>query len=151
MGVNVAQVDGFTPEADALPDIPPLERHARADAFIKATGADIRHGGDMAYYRPSTDHIQMPDEWRFRDTDAGMRTEGYFNVACHELTHWTAPKQRCDRQMGKHFADDLYAGEELVAELGSAFLCAELGISPQPRKDHASYNACPVPPREMLT
>lgn len=68
---NVAQVDGFGVEA--APDVPPLERNARADAFIAAARADIRHGGEQAFYRPSTDHIQMPDEWRFRSE--GTRTE----------------------------------------------------------------------------
>jgi antirestriction protein ArdC len=136
---NVSQVDGYTPPGDDLPDMPPLERHTRANAFIAATGADIRYGGDMAFYRPSTDHIQMPDPSRFRNPDPIQRMEEVLSVTCHELTHWTSPKHRCDRQLGKHFADDLYAGEELVAELGAAFLCAELGISPHPRPDHAAY------------
>jgi antirestriction protein ArdC len=134
---NVAQVDGFALEE--LPAMPLMERHARADAFIAATKADIRHGGEQAFYRPSTDHIQMPDEWRFREADPTIRSESYFSVLLHEATHWTSTPQRCDRQLGKRFGDDQYAAEELVAELGSAFLCAVLGISPQPRPDHASY------------
>lgn len=134
---NVAQVDGFALEE--VPEMPPLERHARADAFIAATKADIRHGGEQAFYRPSTDHIQMPDKWRFREADPTIRSESYFSVLLHEATHWTSASQRCDRQLGKRFGSDQYAAEELVAELGSAFLCAELGISPQPRPDHASY------------
>ena len=59
----------------------------------------------------------------------------------HELTHWTSPEQRCNRTLGKRFGDDAYAMEELVAELGAAFLCAELGITPEPRADHAQYLA----------
>jgi antirestriction protein ArdC len=135
---NVAQVDNFAVET--LPDVPPLERHARADAFIAATKADIRHGGEQAYYKPSGDFIQMPDEWRFRNAET--RTEDYYAVLLHELAgHWTGPAQRCDRQLGKRFGDDAYCVEELVAELASAFTCAELGISPKPRQDHAPYIA----------
>ena len=59
----------------------------------------------------------------------------------HELTHWTAPEHRCDRTLGKRFGDDAYAMEELVAELGAAFLCADLGITAAPRLDHAQYIA----------
>jgi antirestriction protein ArdC len=59
----------------------------------------------------------------------------------HELTHWTGPEKRCNRVMGKRFGDNAYAAEELVAELGAAFLCADLGLSPEPRADHASYIA----------
>jgi antirestriction protein ArdC len=135
---NVAQVDGFALEA--LPEMPPLERHARADAFIAATKADIRHGGEMAFYKPSTDHIQMPDEWRFRNE--GSRTEDYYAVLFHELAgHWTGHPARCNRQLGKRFGDDAYCMDELVSELASAFTCAELGISPKPRADHAPYIA----------
>lgn len=60
-------------------------------------------------------------------------------MVLHELTHWTGNSNRCDRQFGKRFGDNAYAMEELVAELGAAFLCAELGISLEPRADHAAY------------
>jgi antirestriction protein ArdC len=120
-----------------LPPLPPLERNARADAFIAATKADIRYGGEQAFYRPSTDHIQLPEEWAFRNMET--RTEDFYSVMNHELAHWTSRKESCDRQLGKRFGDDAYACEELVAEISSAYLCAELGISPQPRADHASY------------
>ena len=73
------------------------------------TKADIRHGGEMACYRPSGDFIQMPDEWRFRNADT--RTEDYYSILGHELAHWTAPANRCDRQLGKRFGDDAYAVE----------------------------------------
>lgn len=133
---NVAQVDGFA--AEELPALPPLERDARADAFIAATKADIRHGGEQAYYKRSTDHIQMPDQWRFRNADT--RSEDYYAVLFHELAgHWTAHPSRCNRELGKRFGDDAYCMDELVSELASAFACAELGISPKPRADHAPY------------
>jgi antirestriction protein ArdC len=134
---NVAQVDGFT-----LPDIPAtslLERDQAADAFFAATKVCIRHGGERAYYHTRDDFIQMPDERLFRGSQYGTPKEDYYCVLAHEVTHATAHPSRLNRELGKRFGDRQYQAEELVAELGSAFLCAELGISPQPRLDHAQY------------
>lgn len=134
---NVTQVDGFT-----LPDMPAtsvLERDQAADTFFAAAGADIRHGGERAFYRPSEDVIQMPDERLFRGSQYGSPKEDYYCVLAHEMTHWTAHRSRLNRELGKRFGDHQYSAEELIAELGSAFICAELGISPQPRLDHAQY------------
>jgi antirestriction protein ArdC len=114
-------------------------RIERADAFVTATGATIRNGGNRACYLPSVDRIDMPPYTSFRDTGTSSAAEGYYATLLHELIHWTAPAHRCDRQLGKRFGDHIYAREELVAELGAAFLCADLGISPEPRADHASY------------
>jgi antirestriction protein ArdC len=141
---NVAQVDGFAPVE--LPELPPIERLQRAEALITASRAEIRHGGEMAFYRRpvadgSGDYIQMPDERRFQADAATQRSEDYYSVLLHELTHWTSPSDRCDRQLGKRFGDAAYAMEELIAELGAAFLCAELGITVVPRPDHAGYIA----------
>lgn len=136
---NVAQVDGYT-VGEPLPEIPPIERNARADAFIAATGADIRIGGESAYYRPSTDHIQMPDEHLFR-AEGEIRTEDWYSVQTHELGHWSGSEKRLKREFGIRFGDGAYAMEELVAELTSAFVCADLGITVQPRADHARYIA----------
>jgi len=138
---NASQVDGYK-----MPDAPeplgPIERIAAADRFVTATGAAIEHGGDRAFYRPSTDHIQMPPEDLFCGTDTLSRSESYYAVLVHELTHWSGAKHRLDRDMGKRFGDNAYAAEELVAEIGSAFLCAELGITEgEPRTDHAQYIA----------
>ena len=104
-----------------------------------SANAKLEHGGERAFYRPSTDHIQMPDEGLFCGTDRMTRGEAYYAVLVHELTHWTGAKHRLDRQMGKRFGDSAYAAEELVAEIGSAFLCAELGITQDIRVDHAQY------------
>jgi antirestriction protein ArdC len=134
---NIAQVDGF-----ALPETPHtsiVERDAAADAFFAATKIDIRHGGEMAFYRPSENFVQMPDERLFRGSKYGTPKEDYYCVLAHEITHATAHRTRLNRELGKRFGDHQYQAEELVAELGSAFLCAELGISPQPRLDHAQY------------
>jgi antirestriction protein ArdC len=81
----------------------------------------------------------MPDERLFRGSKYGSPKEDYYSVLAHETTHWTSHPARLNRQLGKRFGDNQYQAEELVAELGSAFLCAELGISPQPRLDHVQY------------
>lgn len=92
---NASQVDGST--IPGMPDLPPIEREANAEGFIAETGAIIRHGGDMAYYRPSTDQIQMPDERLFTGSTQSTRTEDYSALA-HELTHyavsWIMPHGR---------------------------------------------------------
>ena len=135
---NVAQVDGYS-IGEPLPPLPPLERNARAEAFVAATGAEIRIGGESAYYRPSTDHIQMPDENLFREADSEQRAQDWYSVLTHELGHFTGHEKRLNRQFGKRFSDNEYCMEELTAELCSAFLCAELGFTVQPRPDHAHY------------
>jgi antirestriction protein ArdC len=137
---NAAQVDGYT-AAEPLPPMPALERNAIADALIAATGANIQIGGESAYYRPSTDHIQMPDENLFRESDTGLRTQDWYAVLTHELGHWSGAKARLAREFGKRFGDNAYCVEELTAELVSAMLCTELGITSQPRADHAHYIA----------
>ena len=107
--------------------------------MVSATGAEVVNGGVSACYRPDTDTIHMPDEERFFDTKHSTRTESYYSTLFHELTHWTGIEKRCNRDMGKRFGDEAYAMEELVAELGAAFQCAKLGITPEPRLDHAQY------------
>lgn len=137
---NATQVDGYgIPQAPT--PLSPVDRLQRADAFVAATGACVRHGGDRAYYHSERDQIQMPDEGLFFDTKTLSRTEGYYATLLHELIHWTGPAHRLDRDMGKRFGDRAYAAEELVAEIGAAFLCAELGITAEVRPDHASYLA----------
>uniref|UniRef100_UPI000577D29D ArdC family protein n=1 Tax=Bradyrhizobium japonicum TaxID=375 RepID=UPI000577D29D len=137
---NAAQVDGYAYEASPDP-LGPIERIAAADLFVNATGAKIEHGGDRAYYRPSTDHIQMPSEDAFCGTATMSRSEGYYATLVHELTHWSGAKHRLGREFGKRFGDEAYAAEELVAEIGAAFLCAELQITQETRADHAQYLA----------
>lgn len=133
---NVEQIDGL-PEryyAKPAPQLEPLPRIAHAERFFAATGADIRHGGDRAYYAIGSDHIQMPPFEAFRDP------ESYYATMAHEATHWTRHSSRLDRSFEqKRFGDDGYAMEELVAELGAAFLCAALELTPELRDDHASY------------
>jgi antirestriction protein ArdC len=70
---------------------------------------------------------------------AFAESHGYYSTLLHELTHWTSAEIRCDRKLGKRFGDDQYAAEELIAEIGSAFLGADLAIEPEVREDHAAY------------
>lgn len=121
----------------AAPIAPEGERIAAADAFFAATKATITHNEQRAYYRPITDSVNMPAFSSFETPAA------YYAVLAHEIIHWTKPEARCGRDLGgKRFGDAGYALEELVAELGAAFTCALLGISPEePRPDHASYIA----------
>jgi antirestriction protein ArdC len=133
---NVDQVDGLPTHYYAQPvnPLPLSERIEAADAFISATGAEIRHGGNSAFYAPSRDVVQMPPFEAFQDK------ESYYATALHELTHWTKAEKRLNRDFGRQrFGDEGYAREELVAELGAAFLCADLGITPEIREDHAAY------------
>lgn len=128
---NAAQVNGYVPRSE--PERPEIERIADADRFFEGVNADIRHGGNQAYYSPVSDHVQMPPLQAFRDS------LGYYSTLAHECTHWTSHPSRCDRQLGKQFGDHAYAVEELVAELGAAFTMAHLGLSTEPRPDHAQY------------
>lgn len=133
---NVEQIDGL-PErfAPILPEpVNEGARDAKAEAFFSSLGADIRHGGGRAFYARGEDRIQMPPFAVFREA------EGYYATLAHECTHWTMHPARLDRDLGgKRFGDDGYAMEELVAELGAAFLCADLGLEPEVREDHAAY------------
>jgi antirestriction protein ArdC len=135
---NCAQVEGYTPPRKPEP-LGPIQRILDADRFFAATGARIVHGGEEAYYRPSTDTIHMPDEGLFTGTSTMTRSEAYFAVLGHEHIHWTGHACRLDRDFGKRFPSSARAMEELSAELGSAFLCAELGITQDVRADHAQY------------
>jgi antirestriction protein ArdC len=136
---NAAQVEGFPPPAfEATSEI---VRHQQVDAFVSAIGANIQHGYAMACYRRASDTIELPrPEW-FHGTGSGTAGENYYAVLLHELTHWTGAPTRLDRSFGERFGDEAYAMEELVAELGAAFLCAAFGLSNEPRPDHAAYIA----------
>ena len=100
----------------------PDTRDELADAFLRSTGADIREGYGEAYYVPSRDFISMPSFGGFQGADH------FYNVTFHELTHWTGHKSRLDRDLKNRFGSRDYAAEELMAELGAAFLSAEFGF-----------------------
>jgi antirestriction protein ArdC len=133
---NCEQIEGLPPHfyATAAPQLDPAQRIESADQFFANTGADIRHGGNQAYYAPGPDYVQMPPFASFRDA------ESYCATLAHEMTHWTKHASRLSRDFGRSkFGNDSYAREELVAEIGAALLCCDLGITPEPRDDHASY------------
>ncbi|MCA9400696.1 MAG: hypothetical protein KC713_03655 [Candidatus Omnitrophica bacterium] len=108
-------------------------------------GAAGRAGGDQGGRLPVAalradaihpNYVQMPPFEAFRDA------ESYYATLAHELTHWTRHPSRLDREFGrKRHGDEGYAKEELVAELGAAFLCADLEITLEARDDHTSYIA----------
>jgi len=132
------QVESWTAPVIETP-AKPVTAIEQADAFVTTSGASIAHGGDKAYYRPSTDSIQLPPREAFIGSPTSSPAEAYYSTLLHELTHWTSIETRCNRQLGKRFGDNAYAMEELIAELGAAFLCADLGITDEPRADHAQY------------
>ncbi|MFG1342494.1 ArdC family protein [Xanthobacter autotrophicus] len=139
---NAAQVEGFTPPAEAsLPEAAAFDPIAHAEAFAKATGVVITEAGDEACYEPLSDMIRMPERRRFTGTATTSPAEGFYSTLCHELVHWSGAKHRLDRDLSTRFGSEAYAMEELIAELGAAFLCADLSITPEPRMDHASYIA----------
>jgi antirestriction protein ArdC len=98
----------------------PDTRDELADAFLRSTGADVREGHGEAYYVPSRDFISMPAFDAFKGADQ------FYNVAFHEVTHWTGHKSRLDRDLKNRFGARNYAAEELIAD--AAFLCAEFGF-----------------------
>lgn len=133
---NVEQIEGL-PEiyyAKAAPVRDPVARIDHAEKFFACIGATVKHGGNRAYYAQELDYIQMPPFEAFRDA------ESYYATMAHEYVHLTKHPSRLDRDLGrKSWGDAGYAAEELVAELGSAFLCADLELALEPREDNAAY------------
>lgn len=135
---NVEQIEGLPAHYYAKPEprFSPIERIEHAETFFRNLGSDIRHGGTRAYYTQEADYIRMPPLEAFTDS------QSYYATLAHEQTHWTKHPSRLAREFGrKKWGDEGYAEEELVAELGAAFLCADLELSLSPREDHASYIA----------
>lgn len=129
------QIDGlpdhFTAKPTAILD--PAQKIEQAETFIGNCGADIRHGGGSAFYRPSEDFIQLPAFESFHTP------EGYYGTSCHELIHWTGAPQRLARDL-KGFGNRAdYSREEIVAEMGACFVAASLGIAPPDLGEHAAY------------
>lgn len=140
---NIAQVDGL-PLPSGAPRADLTTRMEHVEAFIAATKAEIRFGGSRAFYRPHNsrgegDYIQMPERTLFTGTETSSPTESLYATELHELLHWCGASHRLDRQYGKRFADEAYAFEEMLVEIGAAALCCELGITNDPRVDHAQY------------
>jgi antirestriction protein ArdC len=115
----------------APPPVPEGLILPQAEALIDATGADFRIGGDRAFYSPGSDYIQVPRP------DAYFEPINWHRTALHELGHWVGHSSRLARDLSGVFGSALYAKEELVAEMTSAFVCASLGIVPTVR--HTDY------------
>lgn len=137
---NVEQIDGlpeqYLPPPSAAPasEIPAFEIIEGAERFFANTGARVFEGGDRAFYAPGPDCIRLPLARSFKDA------QSYAATKAHEFIHWTGHQSRLARGFGaRGYGDDAYATEELVAELGAAFLCADLGIADEPREDHVAY------------
>jgi antirestriction protein ArdC len=128
---NAAQCDGLPPSLAGAAPVPERKVHAEAERLIAATNADFRVGGDRAYYVPSADYIQVPPQPAF------FEQINYYRTCFHELGHWTGHETRLARDLSGGHGSKLYAREELVAEMTSAFVCAALGIVPTVR--HADY------------
>ncbi len=124
-GFNAAQVESAPEAGEPLPTsewvIPEV-----FEGFVERTGAAVLRGGEMACYIPSQDVIRIPSRARFPSA------HGYASTMLHELTHWTGAPERLARDLTGRFKSQAYAAEEFVAELGSGFLCAELGLEATP-------------------
>ena len=133
---NADQVDGL-PErfhpAPALDLVEPEGREQELDAFFAAIPAQLRHHGDEAYYEPVIDRVTMPPSHLFSGFDH------YYATLAHELSHWSGHTSRLGRDLKNRFGTAAYAAEELVAELSSAMLGAELGLPVAHLDSHASY------------
>ena len=130
---HASQVDGI-PEYEP-PARNPIETHENAEKLIKASKADIRFGGNSAYYRALSDYIQVPEKDQF------LSQTDYYATVLHELGHWTGHPSRLNRDLSGTMYSKAYAREELVAEIASVFMSAETGI-PQSQEhidNHAAY------------
>ena len=128
---NANQVEGLPERCQLLPTPPLWQPLDAAEMLLNASGAVIQHGGNRAFYRPADDTIQLPPKEAFSMPSA------YYGTALHELCHWTGHSSRLNRVLGGRHHIEAYAYEELVAEIGAAFLCAHSGL--EARLEHASY------------
>ncbi len=129
---NVEQVAGLPESVAPLPQPVSLpDALAHVEAFLQTLGADVRHGGDRACYVPALDGIRLPPPEAFESA------AHYYGTSLHEHAHWTGHTSRLNRDLAGRFGEAAYAAEELVAELGAAFLCAALSIPGRLR--HAEY------------
>lgn len=116
-----------------------VERVEQIESFIQDSEAAIAENKASACYIPGMDIIEMPSKELFLD-NGQTATENYYATLLHELTHWTGGKERLNRVQKQCYEDkESYAFEELIAELGSAFLCSQFGINQQGRDNHTIY------------
>jgi antirestriction protein ArdC len=133
---NIDQCDGLPEKIGNPAAVAPRnkdQRKALADEFMASTRAEIREGAGEAYFAPGADFISLPAFAAFKSAD------NFYSTSFHELGHWSGHKSRLDRNLRNRFGTSAYAAEELVAELTSAFLCAEFSFDGDLR--HAGYIA----------
>jgi antirestriction protein ArdC len=128
---NVAQIDGLPERLKVRETLTTWNPQDAAESILQESGARICHGGAEAYYSPPDDRIQLPERGHFESGSA------YYATALHELVHWSGHPKRLNRSLGRRFGEAAYAMEELIAEMGSAFLCAGCYLEGQLR--HANY------------
>lgn len=134
---NADQIQDYW-SGSAIPEKPTF-KHEQTEQLIANSQAIIKHGGNRAFYTSDADFIQMPHKTDFKDVDGANAMQNYYSTLLHELTHWTGHTSRLDRKLANKFGSNAYAFEELVAEVGSVFLTAMLGIEKKPQPNHAKY------------
>lgn len=133
---NAEQIDGLAPHFQPAIDnvvVEPSKRQGAIDAFFQAIPADIRYGGDKAFFSPSHDFIQIPRRSAFKTQDH------FASTLAHECVYWSGSADRLARTFGKRFGDDAYAFEEIVASVGQSLVCADLDLPAELHDSHASY------------
>lgn len=130
---NVEQIDGLPLSDEAVCPAETFESLPRAEALLRNSGATIIEKGQNAFFQPSNDEIWLPERYLFSDA------ANFYATGLNELIHWSGVKSRLNREMKGKFGSEDYAFEELIAELGSAFLMADLGIAGEVQ--HESYIA----------
>jgi len=111
----------------------------RIDKVVNNSKAIIKHGGNRAFYSPTSDFIQMPNKESFKDIDNNSKEVNYYSTLLHELSHWSGHSSRLKRDLFNRFGSNAYAFEELVAEISSGFLCTMLELVKLPTPNHAKY------------
>jgi antirestriction protein ArdC len=127
------QIDGTDPVRNAADPVDESARLDLAERYLERLGASVVYGGDVACYVPATDVIRMPEFTRFE------QPADFYSTAAHEHVHWTGHRARLDRDLSGRFGDRAYGAEELIAELGAAFWCAQFQLEQATRADHAAY------------
>lgn len=134
---NSEQVDNWTAPTDGKVD--ETEVVAALDDVVHNSGIRVTHGHDKAAYVPMFDEVQMPDRIAFISSDTQSATEAYYGTLVHELVHATGHESRLGRALHHRFGSEAYAMEELVAELGSAFVAGHTGLTLEPKDENAAY------------
>lgn len=130
---NAEQIDGLNLAKNQIDDAKEFLPNEKVEQILLASKAIINHSGESAFYSPTHDKIILPAKERF------FNESGYYATALHELVHWTGHKTRLNRDFGKRFGNESYAFEELVAELGAAFVIGAIGFIDATIENHAAY------------